>query len=129
MNGHSNSIQGISVIWADAVLEQVKFDYSAVIISLREEFSKQVFIKCEGYIGVQVAGLWDEMVIETVNIYEDHPFQLECLEKIKIKYSGTPPLTGDESRNQEGKKTLVMRLSDGCELFCCATRFIATDKV
>lgn len=122
MIGHS-SVLGI--VWADAELESVTIDYDAVVLSLTETATgKTRCVRCEGYVGYQLLGFWDEVVVESAALVENHDFLSECLSKIQKRYPGGPPNTGQPARNEGRWALLTVRLSDGAELLVAANRFM-----
>lgn len=50
------------VLWADAGLDHVRFDYDRLVITVTETTGRNVRVICDGYIGVSLEGFWDESV-------------------------------------------------------------------
>ena len=84
-----------SVAWADAEFEGISIDYDDVTISLTEaRAAKEKSIRCRGYIGFELKGFWDEVVIESVQVVEDHEFLLTCQKELNRRYPKGAPDTG-----------------------------------
>jgi hypothetical protein len=121
MTGHSITKW---VSWADAELENISIDYDEIKISLLEFASRQVrVIRCHGYIGYQLLGFWDEVVVETLDVVDNHGFLLCCKENLSNRYPNGLPTTGQSYRNNRVWSVLVVGLSDGTELLVAANEF------
>lgn len=127
MNGHSNeSLE--SVLWADSTVEEISIDYDAVNILVSESSGIRKTIICEGYIGYQVIGFWDELIVESGSVVFDHPFIVHCLESIHARYKNLLPPTGNITRNKCIWRALQIILIDGTEIVtvCGGTRVIVS---
>jgi hypothetical protein len=118
MNGHTNNIEGESILWADASLEGLEVGYEELSIPVREETGARKVVRCLGYIGFQMVGFWDEVIIETVKVHSDHPFIGDCERRLK-----SMPETGAKTRAATGNLLLEIMLIDGCRLWVCAHQF------
>jgi hypothetical protein len=120
MNGRSNAqIQGESVLWPDASLEGIQADYDAFILRITEDSGSTKVIRCPGYVGYQMVGFWDEVIIESSTIVSAHPFISECESRIKQLPEG-----GSADRSQTGNYLLEIVFIDGCKLWVCGKQFI-----
>lgn len=123
MTGHSNTnLEGL--IWADSEFDTVSVDYDEVIISITETATgTHKKIHCRGYIGYKVEGFWDEIVIEKGELVSNDSFLAICTKKLKSRYSGSLPETGQIERNQQDWRVLIVRFSDGAEMKVVANKF------
>lgn len=122
MTGHSSVLD---IAWADAELESVTIDYNAVVLSLIEtQTDRACDVRCEGYIGYQLLGFWDEVVVESATLVKEHAFLSQCLTAIRGRYPGGLPTTGQPARNEGNWSLLTVRLSDGAELLVAASTFV-----
>jgi len=118
MNGRSNNIEGESILWPDSSLEGVQAEYENFSIHIREETGARKTVHCIGYIGFQMIGFWDEMIIETARVLPVHSFITDCEQRVKFL-----PETGAKSRVASGNVLFEIILIDGCKLWVCAHRF------
>jgi len=124
MSGRSDSpTTNLNVRWADAQLLGIAMSYDAVQIQLRESAGRLVTIVAKGHIGTELVGFWDEIVIESADIVEAHPFGDECLESIAERLGQRATDTGSPERNSRRFATLVLSLSDGAVFRCAAAEF------
>src|SRR3974390_3477963 len=105
MNGHFNNIEGEGILWPDASLEGVEAGYEVFSIRVREESGGGKVVHCLGYIGFQMAGFWDEVIIETARVLSDHPFISDCERRLK-----SMPETGAKTRAATGNLLLEITL-------------------
>ena len=113
------------IYWSDAQLEDVAIDYESVSLRIRQTDRKIVTLRAAGYIGYQVVGFWDEMVIERVEVVEDHPGLRACVDSIKKRYKAEWPETGSDARNSQRWFALLVHLIDGCVLEIYAAALVA----
>lgn len=118
MNGHFNNNEGEKILWPDASLERVEVGYEDFSIHVREEAGGKKVVRCLGYIGYQMVGFWDEVIIETARVLSDHPFISDCERRLK-----SMPETGAKSRAATSNLLLEITLIDGCRLWVCAHQF------
>ncbi len=119
MTDHSdNGIAGDTILWADASLESIRADYEEFAIRVREDTGGTKLLRCLGYIGFQMVGFWDEMIIETATLHSRHPFLTECERRLKQLPPG-----GAKMRMATGNRLLEITLIDGCRLWICANQF------
>lgn len=124
MNGRSSQHNtSIPIVWADSTLERYDVDYEKVTIHIREESGERKLVLCLGYIGIQVIGFWDEIIVRSATIARKHPFIDQCRDTLNKKYRSAVPESGCPERNTIDKTVLVIQLSDECEILVCATRF------
>ena len=119
MAGHSNNIlEGESIIWPDASLEGMEAGYEEFTIGVREEAGGRKIIRCLGYIGFQMVGFWDEIIIETATFHSKHLFIDGCERRVKsLRETGAP------TRAATGSQLLEIALIDGCKLWVRAHQF------
>lgn len=119
MTGHSNNIfEGETILWPDASLGEMAAGYEDFTIRVREEAGGKKVVRCLGYIGFQMLGFWDEVIIETATVHSNHSFISECERRLK-----SLPETGAKTRAAAGNQLLEITLIDGCKLWVCAQQF------
>jgi hypothetical protein len=124
MNGLSDNDAVNSILWPDSELERVCLDYDSVHIAVKEEGSVRRTLVCSGYIGVEVVGLWDEMVIEDAKLIDTHPRIDKCHAELKQRLGNAANAdTGSASRNSRKWKLLRIVFSDGLEMNVVASKF------
>ena len=73
----------LGVRWADAALRSISVSYDDVVVVLEpdEDWRRQdssgvseVWIRCVGYLGIQIVGMWDESIVDHAVLHGDHPF-------------------------------------------------------
>jgi hypothetical protein len=104
------------VLWPDASIRSISIDYHSVAIHLRESTGRKRVLTCRGYIGYQLVGFWDEVVVERAELNESDPFLSDCLRRIDSVYHNDPPETGDPIRNRRSWNVLLIHLGDGSVL-------------
>src|SRR6266853_2807919 len=119
MSGRSiNAIEGEVILWADASMERIDAGYEEFIIRIREDTDSTKLLRCLGYIGFQIVGFWDEVIIETATLHSNHPFIADCERRLEAL-----PESGSTIRAATGNRLLEIILIDGCKLLVCANRF------
>lgn len=119
MTGHfDNEIQGEPILWADASLNGIDAGYEELAISVREDIGISKTIRCLGYIGFQMVGYWDEVIIESSSLYSSHAFITEC--ELRLQHM---PESGCAARVANKNMLLEIILIDGCKLWVCASQF------
>src|SRR5437879_2619003 len=106
MSGHSNNtIKGETILWPDASLDRLDAGYEEFIVSVREDAGGTKMVHCLGYIGFQMVGFWDEVIIETATIHSNHPFIADCERRVK-----SFPESGAQTRLWTGNFLLEITL-------------------
>jgi hypothetical protein len=117
MTGHSKSIDAFnSVLWADAELGPVDVDYDNFSFSILESTGVSKRIVCEGYLGYELVGFWDEIIIATGKLNTTGSFLDRCMLDIARRIGAKRLPSGSEARNREHGLQLVVTFLDGCEL-------------
>ena len=114
-----NSLAEIS--WPDATLVSITADYDAVILVIRESGRRLVRVVCDGHIGFELVGFWDETIIERANLDASGPFLARCLANVETRHGPSPPATGNAPRNGADAFQLVITLIDGAQLSVAAS--------
>ena len=115
----------LNVMWADADLEGLTFDYGRVELRIRETTGQRVTIGALGQIGLRICGFWDESIIESGVLVDDHPFADDCRRALVERLGSDLTKSGSPSRNRGKFSTLVISLIDGADLVCVAAEFSA----
>jgi hypothetical protein len=123
MTGPSDPIEGVR--WTDSYLLSAEIGYDVVQLRLREPSGAAVLVSALGHIGVSLVGFWDETVIETADLVDDHPFAERCFSSIAERYGSGVPDSGSPERNVRSYRTLVVTLADGASLLVSAAEFEA----
>jgi hypothetical protein len=101
------------VLWTDAALEQVTADYNSVVLRVRESTGVVRTIRAEGYIGMNLHGFWDEVIIERAEVSRVHPTIDSCINSISQRFGERWPESGNKTRNSRKWLALIVHLSDG----------------
>ena len=104
------------VLWPDAELCRIEVDYSDLQLVVKESTGLVKQVTCEGYLGYELTGLWDEMIISSAELAKEGPFLDRCLESITRRLGVSPPPSGSEARNRERAMQFTLTFSDGCQL-------------
>jgi hypothetical protein len=124
MPGHSKDESSLAnVLWPDAELGSASVDYDAVTIKVRESTGRQRSIRCEGHIGYELCGFWDEVIVERAELTEEDEIIVRCTRELSRRLGTDWPETGNATRNDRTWKALVIHLSDGAALKIVAARF------
>lgn len=119
MTGHSNNgFEGESILWPDATLEKLAAGYDEFTVQIREDTGGTKLLRCIGYVGFQMIGFWDEVIIEAATLHSNHAFITDCERRLKQL-----PESGSEARTETGNRLLEIVFIDGCKLWVCANQF------
>lgn len=117
MTGHSKSFASFNdILWADAELVSLATDYDAIVVTIKESTGLVREIICRGYIGHELVGFWDEVVIERGELLQDDIFLSVCKQRIWDRFAGNPVDSGSEARNGREFILLKITMTDGCVL-------------
>jgi hypothetical protein len=111
------------ILWPDAELDSASVDYDDVTITVRESTGRQRSIRCEGHIGYELCGFWDEVIVEHAELTEHDEIIERCIRELSQRLGTDWPETGNASRNDRSWKALIIHLSDGAALKIVAARF------
>ena len=111
------------VLWSDAILEAVTVDYDEVVLRIQESTGLKKSLHCEGHIGLDLNGFWDEVTIERAELVTEHPLIARLANNISRRLGNHWPDTGNEHRNTRCWSALIVHLSDGCSLVVVAASF------
>lgn len=118
-------IEDIQLRWPDASVSGMSCDYEALCLRIQESGSPDQAIRklrCYGYIGFQMVGFWDEVVIHDARIHKSHEFIAQCELRVADQLR-----SGSIERTPVGNKLLEIEMIDGCRLWVCAKRFAVDD--
>jgi len=118
LHGLSNNIEGEHILWPDSNLEGVQAEYENFSIQIREETGARKTVHCVGYIGFQMLGFWDEMIVENSKSSAAHPFVIDCEQKVK-----SLPETGAKVECLVATYSWKSPSIDSCRLWVCAHCF------
>jgi hypothetical protein len=105
-----------SFLWADAELLGIAVDYENLSLVLRESTGRLCRAVCEGYIGYEAIGMWDEIVVTEARLNVEGPFLARCCEDLERRLGASRHTSGSEPRNRAAAMELIVVLSDGCEV-------------
>ncbi len=120
----------LGLAWADASLgsltvsfDEVMFVLDPTLVAGRPEPMLQV--RCLGYLGLQLVGMWDENFVDHAVLHEDHPFAQDCVRAIKQNYTAAGVLggTGTPERHLDAISTLEIVMGDGMRILIVAAGF------
>ncbi|MEI9961405.1 MAG: hypothetical protein WDM76_09855 [Limisphaerales bacterium] len=119
MNGHSNTkIEGKSIFWPDSSIKKLEAGYEEFIIEIHDDMGGKKFLHCIGYVGFQMIGFWDEVIVEKAMLHVSHQFIDDCEQRLKQL-----PQSGSTARITTGNRMLEILFIDGCKLWICASQF------
>jgi hypothetical protein len=104
------------VLWADAELICVAIDYGDLSLTLRESTGRVRRVVCEGYIGYEMVGTWDEIVVTEAHLESVSPFLTRCIDELERRLGAHRLPSGSAARNTRMAMQLTIVLSDGCEV-------------
>ena len=118
MAGHLNegAEKFDDVLWADAELVSIKTDYDCIIVKILDSNGTIQKLRCNGYIGYESIGFWDEMIISTAKILKSHKLIDNCLNSIRERYENVPPASGNKYRNMNNWKVVQIIFIDNHEI-------------
>jgi hypothetical protein len=112
------NIHGGPILWPDTLLEKIELEYDELVIHVREESGRSRRVRCLGYIGFQMIGFWDEVIVETATMLAIHPFIEDCERRLE-----SLPESGSRSRATKGNLLLEVLFIDSCKLLVCGAQF------
>ncbi len=117
MSGLSETADALkSVLWPDAEILRVEIDYGNLHLSIRESTGKKRRLIFEGYLGYELVGFWDEVVVEQAELSRNGAFLDRCRASILRRIGATPFASGCDARGLQHALQLVVTLGDGCQL-------------
>jgi hypothetical protein len=117
MVGLSDAMDALSrVLWPDAELKGVDIDYDHLRLTVRESTGICKRVVCEGYLGYELAGFWDEVLIAHAELDVDGAFLARCVSGINQRLGAQHSPSGSPVRNLGYPMQLVITLDDGCKL-------------
>jgi hypothetical protein len=115
MNFRSDAVLS-DVLWPDAELCRIDIDYGDLRLVLRESSGLIKQVICEGYLGYELVGFWDEIVVANAELVDSGPFLDRCMSSIMHRLGTSPFPSGSEARNRERVMQLILTFGDGCQL-------------
>jgi hypothetical protein len=115
-------IEGINVRWPDASVCGIHCDYDAFSVEIQEAGQRKSaakLVRCLGFLGFQLIGFWDEIIIHAARIHSNHDFITQCEQSVVNQLP-----SGSAERAVTGNHLLEIELIDGCRLWVCARRFV-----
>lgn len=112
----------LNVRWPDASIRGISVDYDALKVEIQESGKPKLDTKtliCLGFLGFQMIGFWDELIIRDAKVYSEHDFIAQCEERVKLQLP-----SGSVERSLTGNLLFEIELIDGCKLWVCAKRFV-----
>jgi hypothetical protein len=104
------------ILWEDAELLGVSIDYENLLLRLRESTGQIRRIVCEGCIGYESLGMWDEIVIAEAHLSAEGTFLSRCVQELERRLGANRIPSGSEARNSTEAMELTIVLSDGCKV-------------
>jgi hypothetical protein len=106
-----------NILWSDAELLSIAIDYANLSLTIRESTGQLRRVICEGYIGYQTLGFWDEIVISKAELESEGKFLECCVKSLDGRLGTNRPESGSEARNRQASLQLTITFSDECRLF------------
>lgn len=117
-----NSIN--SFPWRDCYFGKLEVNFDLEYIKIIIDADDNVIeLKCENCIGINWLGIWDESVIECINIYEPAKQTEESLGIIKENYKEPISNSNGKSVNSDWCE-LVIKFIDGNKLIIVSSNII-----
>jgi hypothetical protein len=91
-------------------------DYEDVSLTIRESNGQVRRIICEGYIGYEALGVWDEIIVMETRLNTVGPLLTQCIKELERRHSASRGPSGSGARNGGTAMELTVVLSDGCEV-------------
>lgn len=113
------------VLWPDAELDKIEIDYEQVSINLTESSGASKCVICSGYIGYEMVGAWDEIVISKAEIFGEHDFLKRCTDNIAKRLGKKCADSGSIARNKRQSFLLQVEFTDGSKFRVAASVFTA----
>lgn len=104
------------ILWPDAEIIGVNIGYGDLCLTIRESTGTEKKVVCAGYVGYELVGFWDEVVIVSAELSLRGVFLDRCMSSITQRLGTDLPLSGSEARNCDQGMQLVVSLDDGCQL-------------
>ena len=114
-------IEGINIRWPDASIRRLYCDYDAFNVEIQERKGNPAVktLHCCGFLGFQMIGFWDEVIIHDARIHANHDFIAQCERRVVNQLP-----SGSVERVSSGNRLFEVELIDGCKLWVCAKRFV-----
>lgn len=129
MTGPSDATLALTkVVWPDAELLRIEIDYEDVKLHVREPTGQVRRVICQGYLGYELSGFWDEVVIVSAEVSNRGSYLDHCLDSIAKRLGISPLPTGSDIRNNGQPMQLILTLSDGCQLNVAMKGLLLTDE-
>ena len=103
-----------AVLWADADLCSIHIDYDDFVLEVEESSGLKRSIRCGGFIGFEVIGVWDEAIIDSAVLLENDKFTDRCVNEIQRRLGKNTPASGNADRNLKNPITMRITLIDNC---------------
>ncbi len=112
----------LDVLWADAEFEGLTLDFDTVVLTLEETTGVQVTIRCQGHIGLEQVGLWDEVVIDRGALSDSGSLLDRCRAQLE-RNPAFGQTSGSPLRNRRTFRQLTIEFGDGSHLAIAAAHF------
>ena len=99
--------------WADACIETVLVEYDSVRLTVADDGHRNRQVSCDGLVGLELVGFWDEMIIESVRLCDDGDLLRRSQALIDSRRRSP---AGNVARNAAACFQLDVALIDGCTL-------------
>jgi hypothetical protein len=119
-------IEGINIRWPDASIRGVFCDYDNFNVEVQdndEHDHAAKTLRCLGFLGFQMVGFWDEIIVHDARVYPSHDFIAQCEHRVMNQLP-----SGSIERSATGNVLLEIELIDGCKLWVCAKRFVVDGR-
>ena len=117
MSGRSDIEAALrAVLWTDAELNGITVDYSDFSLLIRQGDDSLKRVVCEGYLGFELTGFWDEVVISKAEILESGSLLDRCAASLESRLGAKPLPSGSEERNRAVAVIFAVTFGDGCQL-------------
>ena len=102
--------------WPDANVDRFVIDYDDFKILLEMDGGERIWLVCGGYVGHEVVGFWDEMIVQRISVSGAGALLDRCVAGLKERLGAVPAVSGSPARNGRHLMQLDLTLIDGCEV-------------
>ena len=124
MPGLSDAEAALSLIlWREAELLDIAIDYSDVRVRIQESTGSERVLMCEGYLGYELVGFWDEIIIARATVTAVGELRARCLRSLDERLGRSRAASGSIARNVLDVLQLTIELDDATAIHVVASSF------
>ena len=104
------------VLWPDAHVDRLVIDFDDFKILLKPDAGQRLWLVCGGYVGYEVIGFWDEVIVESISVSDTGAFLDRCAARLTERLGDLPVASGSPARNARHLMQLDVKFIDGCQM-------------